>query len=84
MNRMKGQNNITPKMSPQGWHISSMLLGKSRGQLPLGPKIMKQLGQSGNDAQLWMYLVVEVKYNAVILVPRIRVNCMWSNRRWQE
>ena len=26
---------------------------------------MKCLGQSGNDAQLWMCLVVKVKYNAV-------------------
>ena len=44
--------------------MSSMLLGKSRGHLPLGPKRMKQLGQSGNDAQLRMCLVVEVQcYN---------------------
>ena len=26
---------------------------------------MKQLGQSGNDSQLWMCLVVKVKSNAV-------------------
>ena len=26
---------------------------------------MKRLGQSGNDAQLWLYLVVTVKYDAV-------------------
>ena len=29
------------------------------------PERMKQLGQSRNDAQLWMYLVVKVKSNAV-------------------
>ena len=26
---------------------------------------MKQLGQNKNDAQLWMYLVVKLKSNAV-------------------
>ena len=26
---------------------------------------MKRLGQSGNDAQLWMCLMVKVKYDAV-------------------
>ena len=35
-----------------------MLLGKS-GEI--APKRMKRLSQSGNDAQLWMYLAVEVK-----------------------
>ena len=39
-----------------------MLLGK-RGEM--APERMKQLGQSRNDAQLWMYLVVKVKSNAV-------------------
>ena len=42
-----------------------MLLGKSRGQLLIAPERMKKLGQSGKDAQLWMYLVVKVKPNAV-------------------
>ena len=39
-----------------------MLLGKSRGQLIIAPERMKWLGQSGNDAQVWMCLVVKVKY----------------------
>ena len=39
-----------------------MLLGKSR---EIGPERMKRLGQSRNDAQLWMYLVVNVKSDAV-------------------
>ena len=39
-----------------------MLLGKSR---EIGPERMKRLGQSRNDAQLWMCLVVNVKSNAV-------------------
>ena len=35
-----------------------MLLGKSRGQLLIAPERMKQLRQSGNDTQQWMFLVV--------------------------
>ena len=54
---------------------------------------MKQLGQSGNDAHLWMCLVVKVKSDAIknsiteetgVLGPWIKVNCTWSSRRWQE
>ena len=39
--------------------------GKSGGQLLIAPERMKQLGQSGNDAQLWMCLVKKVKSHAV-------------------
>ena len=42
-----------------------MLLGKSKGKLPRAPERTKPLGQSGNDAQLWMCLVVKVKSDAV-------------------
>ena len=42
-----------------------MLLGKSRGQLLTAPERMKQLGQSGNDTQLWMCLLLKVKSNAI-------------------
>ena len=42
-----------------------MILGKSGGQLLTAPVRMKHLGQSGNDAQLWMCLVVKVKFDAV-------------------
>ena len=42
--------------------MSNTLLGKS-GIIAL--ERMKRLGQSGNDAQLWMCLVVKVKSNAV-------------------
>ena len=52
-------------MSPAGHKVFSMLLGKSRGQLLVAPERMKQLGQSQNDAQLWMCLVVKVKSEAV-------------------
>ena len=42
-----------------------MLPGKNGGQLLIAPERMKQLGQSGNDAQLWMCLVKKVKSHAV-------------------
>ena len=42
-----------------------MLIGKSRGQLLIAPERIKWLGQSGNDTQLWMCLVVKVKSDAV-------------------
>ena len=42
-----------------------MLLGKRRGQLLIAQERMKWLDQSGNDAQLWMCLVVKVKSDAV-------------------
>ena len=40
-----------------------MLLGKSRGQILIGP--VRMLGQSGNDTQLWMRLVVKAKSNSI-------------------
>ena len=52
-------------MSLPGWQVSYMLLGKSRGQLPVVPERIEQLGQSKNNAQSWMCLVVKVKSDAV-------------------
>ena len=45
--------------------MSDTLLGKRRGQLLIAPERMKWLGQSGNDAQLQMCLVMEVKSDAI-------------------
>ena len=45
--------------------VSNMLQNRSRGHLPIVPERMKWLGQSGNDTQLWMCLVVKVKSSAV-------------------
>ena len=39
--------------------------GKSRGQLLTAPERKQQLGQTGDNAQLWVCLVVKVKANAV-------------------
>ena len=67
MNSMKRQKYMTPEDDTlfPGQKVSNTLLGKSRGQLLIAPERMKQLGQSGNDAQLWMCLVKKVKSHAV-------------------
>ena len=49
------------KMSPSGQQESNMLPGMSGERAPKG---MKRLGQGGNNAQLWMCLVVKVKSDA--------------------
>ena len=54
---------MTPE--DEGPKVSNMLLEKSRGQLLIAPERMKWQGQSRNDAQLWMHLVVKVKSNAI-------------------
>ena len=56
---------MIPKDDPPGRKVSNMRLGRSRGQLLAAPERMKRLAQGGNDAQLWMCLVVKVKSNAV-------------------
>ena len=47
-------------MSLPDLKVSDMLLGKSR-ELLLVPERKKLLGQSENDTQLWMFLVMKVK-----------------------
>ena len=65
MNVMKRQKDMTLEDEPPGQTGSNMLLGKSGGQLLIAPEIMKQMGQSRNNAHLLMCLVVKVKFNAV-------------------
>ena len=62
MNSMKRQKDMTLEDEPLGWKMSNMLIGK-RGEIE--PERMKRLGQSRNDAQLWMCLVLKVKSDAV-------------------
>ena len=52
-------------MIPPGKKVSNMLLGKSGEQLVIVLERIKQLGQSRNNAQLWMCLVMKVKSDAV-------------------
>ena len=65
MDSMKRQKGMIPEGEPPGRKVSNMLLGKSRGQLLIAAERMKQMGQSGNDAQLWMCVVEKVKFDAV-------------------
>ena len=51
-----------PNSRPEGVQYAT---GKSRGQLLIALERTKRLGQSRNDAQLWMCLVMKVKSNAV-------------------
>ena len=65
MNSMKRQKDMTREDEPPCQSMSNMLPGKSGGQLLIASGRMKQLGQSRNDAQLWMCLEVKVKSDAV-------------------
>ena len=60
INNMKRQRDMKLEMSPSSQQASNMLLGKSR-EIALE----KRLSQSKNNDQLWMFLVVKVKSNAV-------------------
>ena len=51
------------KMSPPGWKVSNMLLGKSGGQLLTAPERMKSLGQSGDCPCVWWWKSNAVKTN---------------------
>ena len=51
-------------MSPPGQKVSNILLGRSRGELLIVPERMKRLGQSGNDTQFWMCLLMKVNSDA--------------------
>ena len=91
MNSMKRQKGYDTG-SPPGQKVSSVLMGKSRGQLLIAPERMKHLGQSRNNTQLWMCLVVKVNFDVVknniaqepgTLHPCIKVNWKWSSGRWQ-
>ena len=64
---MKRQKDMTPEDEPPGSEAPwvNMLLGKSRQQLLIAPERKTHLGQSRNDAQLWMCLVVQIKSDAV-------------------
>ena len=65
MNNMKMKKDMTLEDETPGQKVSNMLLGKSREQLLIAPERMKRLGQSGNNAQLWMCLLVKIKSDAV-------------------
>ena len=88
MNSIKVQKDVTLKDASPTSKVSNMLLGKSGGELLITPERMKQLGQSKNDAQLWMCVVMEVKSDAAkssiaqepeMLGPWIKISWTWSS-----
>ena len=64
MDGTKRQKDMTPEDEPLRSEVSNMLLRKSGGQLLIAPERRKWLGQSRNDAQLWMCLLMKVKSDA--------------------
>ena len=62
MNSMKRQKDTTLKDEPPRLVGVQLLLEKSRETAPEG---MKRLTQSRNNTQLWMCLVVKLKFDAV-------------------
>jgi len=62
MNRMKRQKDMTMKDELSGSVVPTVLLGKS-GKIT--PERIKRWSQSENSALLWMWLVMEVKSDAV-------------------
>ena len=62
MNNMKRQKYMTLKDKLPRSAGANMLLEKSGD---IAPERIKRLSQSRNNTQVWMYLVVKVKSNAV-------------------
>ena len=90
---MKMQKDTTLEGEPPRSEDVQYANGEDRGQLQIAPERMKWLGQSRDDAHLWMCLGIYVKSDGLknnitqepgMLGPWIKVNCMSLNRRWQE
>ena len=65
MNSMKRQKDMTPEDEPPGQKVSHVLPEKNRGQLVTAPERLKRQIQSESNTQLWLWLVMEVKSDAV-------------------
>ena len=86
----KGKKIGHQKMNSPDWYVANMLLEKS-GEII--PERMKRQSQSKNNIQVLMWLVMEVKFDAVknnivqepgTLGPWVKVNWKWSNSKCQE
>ena len=75
MNSMKRQKDMTLEKEPLPPRLEGVqyATGKTEGQL-LSSRV-KWLGQSRNDTQLWMCLVVKVKSNAVKKILYRNLEC---------
>ena len=64
MNCIKGQKDMTPKNESPRSEGVQYATGEEWKRTTNSPERMKQWGQSGNDAQLWMCLVMKIKSDA--------------------
>ena len=62
MSSMKRQKDITLKAEPPRSVAGPYTIGEDG---KIAPERMKRLSPSGNDTQLWLYLVVKAKFNAI-------------------
>ena len=62
---MKRKKDMTPENGPHRSEGVQCTTGKEQRQLLTAPERMKELGQTRNDAQLWICLLVKVKSDAV-------------------
>ena len=62
MSSMKRQKDITLKAEPPRSVAGQYTIGEDG---KIAPERMKRLSPSGNDTQLWLYLVVKAKFNAI-------------------
>ena len=65
MNCIKEQKDMTPKDESPRSEAVQYATGEELRAATNSSRKMKQLSQSGNNAQLWMSLVVKVKSDAV-------------------
>ena len=89
MNSMKRQNDrILKEELPRS--VGPNMLLEISGEIT--PERMKGWSQSKNNIQLWMWLVIEARSDAVKSNiayepgksgPWIKANWKWSNKRWQ-
>ena len=63
MESRKRQKDMMLEDELPGQEVSNMLLGNNRGQLLIATERMKKMGQTRNNTQLWICLVVKVKSN---------------------
>ena len=64
MNCIKGQKDMTPKNESPRSEGVQYATGEEWKRTTNSSERMKRWGQSGNDAQLWMCLVMKIKSDA--------------------
>ena len=81
MNSMKRQKAMTLENKPPRLEGVQYATGEEQRQLLRAPERMKWLGQSRKNAQLWMFLVVKVKSDAVRTMLHRNLECQVHESR---